>query len=269
MVFGAVRHLSCGALAANATTLRAMMIPKFVCLGIAVGTMFLSACSPDPRHFKITDQNKDRFMEELKTSRGLAVEEVGLLQSYHMRQAASKALGGTPSPPVGKTVGDLIEEERKFQADAKAKEAEREKLAAEAKAKADAVTEQMRGAIQLTVFDKGFIPSNLMGGRYNDYITVKCVYENKSAKGIRAFRGTVKFTDLFDREIYSSTLTISNPIGSGEKANWSGTIEYNQFKSEHQQLRNADLKDMKVVWFPESIIFDDGRQISADQVEVK
>ena len=34
--------------------------------------------------------------------------------------------------------------------------------------------------------------------------------------------------------------------------------EYNQFKDKDQALKNKDLKDIKVVWKPEKIIFEDG-----------
>ena len=42
-------------------------------------------------------------------------------------------------------------------------------------------------------------------------------------------------------------------------------IEYNQFLNPHQQLRNTELKDMKVVWMPESVIFTDGSKIGGTQ----
>jgi hypothetical protein len=71
----------------------------------------------------------------------------------------------------------------------------------------------------------------------------------------------VHFTDLFGKEIYDCGLTISDPIRAGEKANWDGSIEYNQFMGQHKAFRNAELKDMRIVWVPESILFEDGTQI--------
>lgn len=221
------------------------------------------ACTSNPHNLKITDTNKDSFMEQLKDSKGLTVEEIGLLASFQIRRGAVKAFGGSDVPIVGKTVGDLISDERKLQAEAKAKEEEQKKLAAEAKAKADALTAQLRNAISLTVFDKGFQPSNPMGGSFQDYITLKCVYENKSDKDIRAFRGRVQFTDLFGKEIFMTNLTISDPIKAGEKATWSGSIKYNQFLANQQELRNAEMANMKIVWLPDSVLFADGTSLGA------
>ena len=48
------------------------------------------------------------------------------------------------------------------------------------------------------------------------------------------------------------------PIEAGEQVNWDATTEYNQFMSEDKTLKNKDLKDLKVVWNPEKILFEDG-----------
>jgi len=230
-------------------------LPLFALLLVATG------CGSDPHNLKITETNKDSFMNELKDSRGLSVEEVGLLTTSQIRRAAAKTLGGSEEPIVGKTVGGIINEERKAQADAKIREEEQKKLAAEAKAKADALTAQLRNAISLTVFDKGFQPSAPLSGRYEDYITIKCAYENKSDKDIRAFRGHVQFTDLFGKEIYTTNMTISDPLKAGQRATWEGVIKYNQFISEQQELRNANLADMKIVWLPDGVLFADGTSL--------
>jgi hypothetical protein len=225
--------------------------------------LLIVACTGNPHNLKITDANKDSFMEQLKDSKGLTVEEMGLLMSSQMRRAATKTLGGTDVSVVGKTVGELIDDERKVRADAKIREEEEKRLAAEAKAKADVLTAQLRNAISLTVFDKGFRPSSPMDGQFDAFITLKCVYENKSDKDIRAFRGHVQFTDLFGKEIFTTNLTISNPIAAGQKANWTGVINYNQFNAEQQSLRNAGLADMKIIWLPDSVLFADGSSLGS------
>lgn len=232
---------------------------------LAVAAAVAASCSSNPHNLKITDANKDTFMEQLKDTKGLTVEEIGLLMSYQMRRAAGKAFGGSELPIVGKTVGELINEQRQFQADAKVKEDEQKKLAAEAKAKADALAAELRKAINLTVFEKTFVPSDPMGGRFGDYINLKCVYENTSGKDIRAFRGHVRFTDLFDKEVFTTSLTISDPVSAGQKANWTGSIKYNQFMSEMQALRNAELNDMKIVWLPDSVLFADGTSLGSGE----
>jgi hypothetical protein len=228
---------------------------------VALGAIFatcLVACASDPHSLRITEENKDSFMEQLKDSKGLTLEEMGLLTASQMRRAAAKALGGTEPIFVGKTIGEVIADEKKWRDEQKKKEEEEKRLAAEAKAKEDALAAQLREAVSLTVFDKGFVPSNPSAGRFDDYITVKTAYENKSGKDIRAFRGVVRFTDLFDKQIYATAITIDDPLPAGQKGTWNGVIDYNQFDDDDRALRNAEMQNMKIVWQPRSILFADG-----------
>jgi hypothetical protein len=161
-------------------------------------------------------------------------------------------------------VGQLIDEAKK-DAEAEKTEADKQKrLAEEAKAKEEATAAELRKSLTLTVYQKSFLPSDAMSGRYQDHITIRCAYENSAAKDIRAFKGTILFRDLFGVEIYRSGLTISDPVKVGTKANWDGTINYNQFIEAQQRFRNAELKDMKVIWLPRTIIFADGSKIGDD-----
>jgi hypothetical protein len=234
-------------------------------VGAVLLAVSLIACSKDPRTVRVTEANKDRFVEEIKDFKGLTVDESRLLFAFLMRHNLASGLGKTPPSLVGKTVGNLIAEQRTFETDAKKREEEQVRLAAEARAKEDALAAELRKAISLTVFEKRFLGSDAMAGRYQDYITTKCVYENTSGKDIRAFNGSVRFTDLFDKPILESSLTITDPIKAGAKATWNGSINYNQFIDSHQSLRNTDLKDMKVVWIPKSIIYADGSRVGSTE----
>lgn len=120
---------------------------------------------------------------------------------------------------------------------------------------------ELHKVIALSVTDKGFVPSNPRARQYQDLITIKCAYQNTSAKDVRAFTGTVVFQDLFGKEIFKSGITISSPIAAGQKATWDGTINYNQFMDAHQRLRGTELRDMNVVWLPASIILADGTKL--------
>ena len=232
---------------------------------IVICSLVLFGCSKDPRDFRITAKNKDTFMDEIKDMKGLTVDETRLLVAFQIQRGMGSALGTSSEDPSGKTVGELLAQLKKQAAEQKTAADRQKRLADEAKAKADALSAELRKSIDLTVYEKGFIPSDPMARRYNDQITIRCAYQNNSTKDIRAFRGKVQFTDLFGAEIFTSALTISNPIAAGKKGNWDGVIEYNQFLRPHQQLKNTDLKDMKVVWNPESVIFADGSKIGAGQ----
>lgn len=219
-------------------------------------TVAVLACAQDPKKVRITETNKDKILDEIKEMKGLTVDETRMLIAYTMRQNLGKAVGSEPPSMVGKTVGDIISEEQTFETDSKKREEHEVQLAAEAKAKEEARAAELRRALNLTVFNKSFAEAN-----YQQYITIKCAYENTSPKDIRAFTGSVRFTDLFGKPIYESSLTISIPIKAGARATWDGSIPYNQFVHEQVNFRNTELKDMHILWLPKSVLFADGTQL--------
>jgi hypothetical protein len=234
---------------------------RIVLLIVCLLALSLVACGKDPRSVRITDTNKDQIVEKIKDLKGLTVDESRLLFAFLLRHNIASQFGQTPPSLVGKTVGDLISEQRTFETEAKKRDDEQARLAAEAKSKEEARSAELRKAINLSVFQKSFIGSDPMAGRFADYITIKCAYQNISKKDIRAFTGQIRFTDLFNKLIFESGLTISDPIKAGQKATWTGTIDYNQFADSHKSLRNASLENMKVVWLPKSIIYADGTKV--------
>lgn len=116
---------------------------------------------------------------------------------------------------------------------------------------------KMREVIQLSVVDIALKKEN----RFQEYITFTCQYQNKSKKDVRAFEGQVVFTDLFDKPISHIIVTIQNPVKAGEKGNWTGCIEFNEFIAEHRSLLSTELKNMKVQWIPSAIIFVNGSKM--------
>ena len=238
--------------------------PRYLSVLVICVLLIAAGCGRNPRDFKITEKNRTSFLEEIKDMKGLTVEEAGLLYRYVLRTQMSEAFGEVPPSVVGKTIGQLVQEQRHLEAKAEEQEAEQKRLAAEARAKEEALAVELRKAISLTVFKKSFLGSDYEQDRYRDYIVIKCAYENTSGKDIRAFTGRIRFTDLFDKLIYESGLTISDPIRAGQKATWTGTIEYNQFEDSQRSLRNAELTDMKIVWLPSSILFADGTKLGEE-----
>jgi len=205
------------------------------------------ACSKDPHRLKITEQNKDSLMDEIKSSHGLTVEENRLLMAYMMRRALAKGLGSDGLSPVGKTVGEIINQQKQWESQQKAASEEQDRLAAEARAKENALVSELRKSLTLSVYEKSFLASDFEAGRVLDSIVIKCAYQNTSSKDIRAFEGTIVFRDLFGDVIANVDLKVSDPIKAGEKATWVGTTSYNEFLERDVKLRNTELKDMRLL----------------------
>jgi len=235
-------------------------VPRLLVCSYVVST--LGGCTADPREILIAVESEDDVLGAIGDQTGLTVEEVGLLTSYQMRRGLAEAFDGEAENVVGRTIGSLIEEEREYQENEQARRAAEERLAAEAKARTEAQAAELRNSITLAVYEKDFNE-----GRFEDHIIIRTTYENMSGKDIRAFRGVVRFSDLFGEAISSSRITIQDPLSAGSEGNWSGQIDYNQFTDSHQKLRNTDLEDMRVEWLPSSIIFADGTQIGESDDE--
>ncbi len=91
-----------------------------------------------------------------------------------------------------------------------------------------------------------------------DAIIFSVNFKNLTGKDIRAFDGKLIFTDLLDNIILSSGLAVNDPVSSGSQIEWNGEIVYNQFIDSHQRLRNADIKNIKITFNAEKILFSDG-----------
>ena len=62
----------------------------------------------------------------------------------------------------------------------------------------------------------------------------------------------------WDDEIKKFTFTYDESIDAGATATWNATTDYNQFMNDDVKLRNKDLIDLKIVWKPIKVIFQDG-----------
>jgi uncharacterized repeat protein (TIGR01451 family) len=113
--------------------------------------------------------------------------------------------------------------------------------------------------LEIALLTKGFKPSNPTARDYEDEITFTLSVRNTGSEDIRAFDGTLNFTDLLDNQIMSLSLAINDPVGSAAMLTWKGALKYNQFIEQHQHLRNAQQGNIKISFIPKRILFADGR----------
>ena len=202
-----------------------------------------SCSSPLDKAYKESEVEED--MIALKDA--VSEEELGMIVGY----IALQSLQGESM--LGKTYGDLLNEAKEMRAENERKEAEEEELARKAKQEEAERIERLSSALTVTVFEKGFSK-----GDWEDYITFKFAFENKTDKPIKAFTGAMVFNDLFDKEIKILDLTYDDEIAGGERKTWDASTEYNRFIDEDAILKEKGLDDMKIQWIPEKILFEDG-----------
>ncbi|CAZ94354.1 hypothetical protein [Zobellia galactanivorans] len=151
------------------------------------------------------------------------------------------------------TYAEILEDGKKWKAEQEKIEAEQKALAEKAAREEAKRIKKLTEAVIVSCFEKGYTEVD-----YQDYITYKFVIQNKSDKAIRAVKGGITFTNLFDEEIKSLNFVYDQPIPAGQEVNWNATTDYNQFMDDDKTLKNKDLKDLKIVWKPEKVIFEDG-----------
>lgn len=92
-------------------------------LAIFASTLLVVACATDLKQVEVTEANRDELQERIRAGRELTGEEVRLLDAYLGRQGADARL------PPGRTIGELLAEQRGFE---QAADAGREQRLAEA-----------------------------------------------------------------------------------------------------------------------------------------
>lgn len=222
--------------------------------------LLASACT-NVKSMKITEENKDKIWEQIKDTKDLTGEEVQLLQSYMLRKGLRSAFSGKRfSFPVGRTIGEIIEEERRYVQQEKAREEDDRVSRERARAAAEKHREVLYGALAVTLYEKGFY-----SGDFQDYVTLRLMYENRSGKDMRAFRGTLQFNDLFGEEVQKAELKEDKILKAGETRRVDRSLPYNRFIEADRKLRSTALENLKVVWLPTTILFTDGTSLQVDE----
>lgn len=112
--------------------------------------------------------------------------------------------------------------------------------------------------VEVSLRSKHFKPADYKANDFEAAIIVGLSIANKSGKDIRAFDGTLTFTDLLDNEIYSSKLAINELIASESTINWSGRVKYNQFEDSQNALKNEDMANLKTRFVVRKVLYADG-----------
>jgi hypothetical protein len=211
---------------------------KKILLITLVSFLILSCSSPLDKKYNESTFEVDA--KEIKESGDLSQDDAQIMVGWIMR---SKFKGESLED---KTYNEII-------ADAKDYKKEQDALAEKVKKEEEEKRQRLGSALTVAMYDKGYQEYD-----YQEYLTYKIAFENKTDKDIRAIKGSISIQDLFDTEIKAISLTIDDPIKAGETFKGSYTTNYNQFKDEDSRLKNKDMDDLKTVWTPIKIIFSDG-----------
>ena len=97
------------------------------------------------------------------------------------------------------------------------------------------------------------------------YLVCQFLAVNHSLKRISGFKGVMTLKDMFGDVLVHFTIKQDDGINPGSSKQFAQSFECNQFISDQMKARDTDLSKLKAEWEPESILFDDGTSLKADQ----
>ena len=209
--------------------------------------VIILASFSSPMNNKYSDATLENDLKAIRGANAIDSTEMNLLAMYFVR---AKLLNENIE---GKSYNEILKEAKIAKQKQEEEERIQRELAEKAKKEEEARIARLKNALTVTIFDKGYAEYD-----YQEYITYKFAFENKTDKEITAFTGQLIFTDLFDKEIKSLNLTYDDGVAANSIKNYSATTDYNQFMDEDQLLKSKNLKQIKLVWKPEKILFADG-----------
>ena len=113
--------------------------------------------------------------------------------------------------------------------------------------------------VGLMFIGKFFRKMDLQAGDAGDQITFSFILSNDTNKNIRAIRGALVFSDLFDKPIMSVAVTYDKPLNAnGGRESCDFALTYNQFMDDHRKLKATDLGSLVTRWVPSEVIYADG-----------
>lgn len=229
-------------------------------IAVLMVAMMAFGCAHDAKGFKITADNQEKFMDEIRDYT-LTVGESQALYGYIMRNGMAAGLAGKKMNLAGKTIGDIIKEQQEWQAAEDKRKTEEERLAAEAKAREEAAAKRLREALMCSVYKKDFQKADFMSGQYKDFLSLGIALKNKSGKDIRAFKGKFVVDDLLGDHLFDFELSATETLKAGLDGTASWSWEYNQFNNKLTTVKNTPVKDLKITWVPSQILFVDGSKL--------
>jgi len=217
------------------------MMKKLFVIGISI---FLFSCS-SPMDKKFNEETVKEDIQAIKTK--IDSTELQLLAGTMMRlKFQDKNLENM-------TYAEILDNGKKWKIEQAKIEAEQKALAEKALKEEQERIKRLTESVLVSCFSKEYTKVD-----WEDYITYKFVIQNKSDKNIRAIKGSISFANLFDETIKSLNFVYDQPIEAGKEVTYNAQTDYNQFTDSDKALKNKDLKDLKVIWKPEKIIFEDG-----------
>jgi hypothetical protein len=227
---------------------------------LLIAVFLLVGCG-DPKN-TVIPQEMSKWDSELKDSIAkLSEADRNVFGAYLIRAKLGEVFGGG-GIPNGMTIGQAIEAQKKWQAELAAKEAEEKALKEKVERERAEMRKTVDEALTVAVVDLYMRPSDWQSGRYQDQQIIELAIKNKGRKDISGINGSVRFINMFDKEVGSIGFSYEDGIRAGEMKTWTGARDFNQFIPEHKAIANLRGSKFRSVFEPAVIVFSDGTKLT-------
>ncbi len=210
-----------------------LLLTLFFVLGL-----FVSCNSPMDKTYNAATYQPD--IDAIRQSNKVSEEDIELLTKY---MVVSKLAGNDLQ---GKTYAEIltkIKEIRKANGD-ESSQAQMEK---------ESKRERFSALLSVKLLEKNFVKID-----NKDCLSYTVVFNNTSSKNIKMIVGSISMNDLLDREIKKIDILLDENLKANSSLQKNFTFEYNHANENDKRIRTKEPVDMRVLWNPEKIVFQDG-----------
>jgi hypothetical protein len=110
-------------------------------------------------------------------------------------------------------------------------------------------------AVRIQLLRKELVSARPQAGVYGDRLVFAVRMDNLTGKSVRAVKGEVVFSDLFDSDIFRVPVTVNEKIEPRSSVEWEWEMTYNKFIPAHVHFAGFKPEDLKVRMEEESVAF--------------
>jgi hypothetical protein len=234
-------------------SIRRLILPVAMLLVVACANSHDAVIPTDPR---LWDTDFRPTIERLPQG------ERSVLVAYLARVKQAAALSGQPIP-AGVTVGQAIDEQRRFEQ-------------SQATSRATAVAAQLRldqerrdlerrvaEVLSVTLVNKRIVPADLAAGSRAELGILSFELQNRTVQPIVHLAGTIRLSDGFAGDLASVRVDGVGPIAPGATLQWESSVTLDLQSNAGQRLRNSEPSRLTATFSPDVVELTDGTRLVA------
>jgi hypothetical protein len=202
--------------------------------------IIFSSCN-NPLHRTYNPATYEEDIQAIRKSNKVSDEDLQTLAKYIMLVKLSG------NDVTGKSYGDLIGKIKSLQQN---KDALNNRDAVEKEAKRKRLSPFLEVNLQNKIFAKK---------NNKDVLVFTVVLKNTGTQKIKTITGNLRINDLMEKPVKSLSIFLDEDMSPGQILTKTYTIDYNDADENDRHMRSKDFFDIRIVWDPEKIIFENGK----------